>query len=214
MKAFKIILSSCLFLLLILTCLQCNQPPTTPQIKNADPSFYLIGGKSVHKTLYISNKFSDLQILAIKQEAMVWQNKTNAIASFDFDKLEGNYLKATSNINDSLLINKVDAEDLTVQAVDLKAQKDYHNSNCLSLAFYDTAKGPIPYIGIVDERINSMDIFQKVFLHELGHALLLDHDPSTNAIMYKYVDKTTSDTVSKMDLAAFCKIYSCAIKED
>jgi hypothetical protein len=181
--------------------------------KIEEPSYHLIGGKATHRTLYISEKFTQNQRQAIKEEALVWQNKTNAIVTFDFEKLEGNYLKATNNPKDSLVIQMLPIEDLFVQEQDLNARKKSGNDLTIILGAYDIGKHPVPTIIIVDERIKTESGFKNVALHEIGHALELDHDSNEEAIMYKDVGDWAK-TVTLVDLAAFCKLHSCAIKAD
>lgn len=212
MKLLRSIFNIGLILILGILSIQCSiTPQQLPPV--VSKPIHLIGGKAIHKTVYISNQFNNDQIESIIAQFTLWQTKTNNIASFDFKKLEGNYLQITQDIPNSIIIEVISPDDFFVQELDNKTQKDNNDSNLFVLGFWDVGHHTVPTIGMINDRIHYQKQFDNVVLHEVGHSLFLEHDFNSNAIMYKSMDNSNR-TITTVDLAAFCKLHFCRLSEE
>lgn len=154
----------------------------------------------VHKTLYLERGIYDEQMYHILNAAMEWNRVTNGQVVFDIKRLPEPNLK----VENSIIVFNVtpDYPDIII----LDSIKNY------STLGYFNNRG-LDYIALVDERISS-PIYDAVVMHELGHALGLEHpdlnDPKVGigTLMYSVVD-VGSNHITDEDLKQFCTIYHC-----
>jgi hypothetical protein len=151
----------------------------------------------IHKTLYIGRNVFDDQINAISSAAIKWNQATKGQISFDIKMMP-----ARINISNGIIINNVSPDFLDAILL------DQTNENS-TLAFMND-HGRIPVIGLVDERINE-SLIVPVVMHELGHAIGLEHAGS-GTIMYPSISQESND-ITKTDLEQLCDIYHCDIKQ-
>jgi hypothetical protein len=154
----------------------------------------------IHKTLYLERGIYDDQMFHILAAAMEWNQATNGQVVFDIKRLP-----AKINPIDAIIVFNVtpDYPDIIL----LDSVKNYS-----TLGYYNN-RG-LDYIALVDERITNSN-YNAVVMHELGHALGLDH-PDTDdhpeigigTLMYSVVD-AGSNHITNDDLKQLCKLYNC-----
>jgi hypothetical protein len=155
----------------------------------------------VHKTLYIERNFNQDEVAMITNAAIAWTQATHHIAEINVVTLP------TSEKMD--LINGI---------VVLKETSDFpeiivlDGANENSTVGYCNKHGVIPYIALVSDRLkDDDDEFQTVIIHELGHALGLQHThgiAGMNSVMYPNV-LVSADHITSLDLEQFCSLYHC-----
>lgn len=152
-----------------------------------------------HHTLLIDRSFTREEASDITSAAYEWMKETNHRVIFDIVYLPNTREKLTK---DCILIVKVgpDYPDILIY--------DLNNHNTVLGLYVNTQA--IPTIELVSERMNRTT-FRMVALHELGHALGLDHNEGldgVNTLMYPTID-LGSDCITFTDLEKFCKLHHC-----
>jgi hypothetical protein len=152
----------------------------------------------VHKTLYLDRRIYDDQFLHIMSAALEWNTATNGQVVFDIKRLPQNNIDSASSV---LIMNATpDSPDVI-----LLDQHNFYSTLALTNPNYT-----INYIALVDERINDK-YYDAAVMHELGHALGLEHlkgDENIGTLMYPMVD-LGSVHITDTDLLYFCKLYNC-----
>jgi hypothetical protein len=152
----------------------------------------------VHKTLYLERNVDDDELLYVVQAATEWSLATDGQVTFDVKRLpQGNLL-----LTDSLVITNVGPDFPEVILLD--AVKGY-----TTLGYFNADRS-LNYIALVDKRLDNKN-FNQVILHELGHALGLEHiegDEGIGTLMYPLID-AGSLYITPQDLEHFCKLYNC-----
>ena len=172
-----------LFFLFFITCsdVRLSSPNLNPSI--------------IYKNIYVDRTFDRYERLYINQAANEWNIATKNQVKFTVYFLpKQNHFGA----NDILMI---------------KVSPDYPNiiyldshSNGVMLGYYDD-DSDIKYIEIVSLRIQEKD-FKSVIMHELGHALGLQHHPGEVNLMNPHIEDS-SNFITKTDIKQFCSIYIC-----
>lgn len=158
-----------------------------------------------HKTVFIDNSFTLSQTTKIINALNDWECATNNQIRFDIHPYTPEF--DYSNIyayNNPLFIMKVPDTDTRI----IKAGEDLHKhkpkNNIVGLYIPNDIASTIL---IVNTDYLDFNI-KPITIHEAGHALGLDHNDSTNSIMYD----TISDGAKKItenDLIALCNLYWC-----
>jgi hypothetical protein len=153
----------------------------------------------VHKTLFIDRNFDEDEVAFITQAAIEWTESTNHIVEFDVVVLPN---KTEIIQRDDIVIIKVNPDYPDILVLD-----SMNGNNTLGLF---NNRGLITTIEIVSDRITNDD-YTGVVLHELGHALGLEHNKGIDGIgtlMYPTV-QLGANYITQDDLKNFCKLYHC-----
>lgn len=166
----------------------------------------------IHKTLYLERGIYDEEFYHILAATMEWNEATNGQVVFDIKRLPSRNI----NISDAIVILNVSPDYPQVILLD--------NVNHMTTLGYYEGNEVIPYIALIDERIKDQDE-TAVIMHELGHALGLQHpnsqDPNdpvelqllgANTLMFSSIDLGASH-ITTFDLKQFCKLYHCDWKK-
>lgn len=152
----------------------------------------------VHKTLYLSREIYDDQLQYITAAAMEWNDDTNGDVTIDIKRLP----ERNINPGDALIVMNVTPDFPEVIILD--------NLNQYStLGFYND-DSMVRYIGLVDERID-VPIYSAVVMHEVGHALGLEHIKGIDGIgtLMCPTINLGSTHITMEDLHQFCTLYHC-----
>lgn len=130
--------------------------------------------------------------------ALEWNEVTNGQVTFDVKRLPQENLVPS----DAIVIFNVTPDYPEVLILD-----SLHHYT--TLGFYN-AEGGLAYIALINDRIKEYD-FDAIIMHELGHALGLDHiegEDGIGTLMYPFVN-LGSPHITDTDLKQFCKLYHC-----
>jgi len=157
----------------------------------------------VHKTLFLDRYLNPDEIAFITHAALEWSAATKNIVTFDVVTLPQE--KVVISDNDIMIMNISPDHPLVLILDD--------NSNYSTLGYYDESF-PVPIIYLVSDRIKNKD-YVMVVLHELGHALGLDHNENiweVGTLMYPNI-VLCSKHITLYDLKKFCKLYRCDVNK-
>jgi hypothetical protein len=156
----------------------------------------------IHKTLYLERSVDDDEMLHILQGALEWNEVTNGQVIFDIKKLPQRNIMPL----DAIIVYNVtpDYPDIIL----LDAVKKYS-----TLGYFNNDRG-LDYIALVEKRISQRD-FTPVIMHELGHALGLQHPDTEDhpeigigSLMHSTIDEG-SNHITDLDLKQLCQLYHC-----
>ena len=195
----SVVLSMCiLFATYLYVVPIINQPPK--------PKKEIVYPTEIRETLYIDRNFTEFERLAIIEAAEECEDVTNGIVQYEIVQLPSCDPIAIEN---ALFIVKISVDEPEVLIT---------NNQDNILAHYTSRKG-LPTIAIIANRIEDSQL-KGVIMHEIGHAIGLEHQPADEDIgtlMYPYtqitIDELTidisTDVITKTDLIQFCKLYNC-----
>jgi|HubBroStandDraft_5_1064220.scaffolds.fasta_scaffold16387_3 hypothetical protein len=152
----------------------------------------------VHKTLYLGRGIDEEEMSHIMEAALEWNETTNGQVVLDIKMMP----QPDVMPSDAVIILNVTPDYPEVIMLD--------NTNHYStLAFFQGKRG-IPYIGVVKSRLSN-DETTEVVMHEIGHALGLEHltgDDGFFTLMSPSVELGSAH-ITDIDLLYFCKLYHC-----
>jgi hypothetical protein len=149
----------------------------------------------IHKTLYLDRNIDDDELFHIMQAAMEWKHATNGQVVLDIKRLPRPYIPLTNAI---IVIN------VSPEYPDILMLDNGKGPNTLG---YCNSAASIEFIELVNDRMNEENS-TSVVLHELGHALGLEHTAEVGTLMYPVYDEG-SNHITSSDLKQFCKLYHC-----
>lgn len=165
-----------------------------PLVEQRKPHYRL----PVHKTIYLEGSVYDEQLYHILRATMEWNEATNGQVSFDIQRLPQRNLDPTQ----SIVIMNVSPGHPQIILLDM-----IDEWNTLG---YTGHTGPLTYILLVDQRIDDASE-ESVIMHELGHALGMQHIEGIAGIgtlMYPTTDFEARH-ITDTDLWHFCQLYHC-----
>jgi len=155
----------------------------------------------IHKTLYLERGIYDEEMYHIMAAAMEWNRATNGQVVIDIKRLPSQDIRAA----DAIIMFNVTPDFPDIIILD-------NIKHFTTLGYYN--ERGLNYIALVDERISNGS-FDAVVMHELGHALGLQHPDSEDHpeigignLMYSIVD-IGGNHITDDDLKQFCTIYHC-----
>lgn len=152
----------------------------------------------VHRTIYIQRDFDDFEQEQIIAAALEWTAATGHIIDFDVVQLP-----TTEAIDENgIFINRASVDHPDVILLD-------KTNNGTTLGYFDH-DSRLPYIGLITNRINNKD-YKGVVMHELGHALGLEHnygETGIDTLMYPSINGG-SYHIEKLDGKKLCQLYHC-----
>ena len=156
----------------------------------------------VHKHIYIDKSMNAFYAVEIKLAADRWTKATNHIAEFDVEMVDDHIRDQIRRDPDALVVTFITEDNPVI----IRLDEENHES---TLAYCDI-KAYIPILAYVEGRVTDA-LFEKVTMHELGHALLLEHTEGPSGvgnIMYPTTE-LMGNGISQKDLEQFCSIYHC-----
>jgi hypothetical protein len=153
----------------------------------------------VHHTIYLERNFDDFEQEAILKASLEWSSTTNNIVQFDIVQLP---TREKINLTNAIIVTKVSPDFPTVILLDT-------TNDGTTLGYFDR-NSLIPHIALITDRIKDKD-YAPVVLHEIGHALGLDHNEGIDGIgtlMFPSID-VGSNHITLKDGEKFCKLYHC-----
>lgn len=153
----------------------------------------------VHKTLFLDRYLSPDEVAFITQAALEWSEATNNIVEFNIVTLPNKNAIITDN--DIIILSMSPDHPIIILLDD-----GQENS---TLGYYDDNL-PVPSIYLVSSRITEKN-YPTVVLHELGHALGLEHNEGLRGVgtlMFPNIIWGAKH-ITMYDLKKFCKLYQC-----
>lgn len=140
---------------------------------------------SHHYDVYIDPRFPNWQHESVTNAVLEWQVNTDETVTFDF-------INQPTSHNPIIVILASDKEFLHKHFHPTTVGRTYYRG-VDSFIRIDTDEGPRN--------------FHQIALHEMGHALGLDHN-GPGSTMYDWSDDA-ADYITCKDLHAFCDVWNC-----
>lgn len=161
----------------------------------------IVGPTICEKTLYLDTSLDEYDIFVVRSAAEEWEDVTEGKAKF---KIKENFkLDDISNI-------KYDKDNVIVIVVgeDSPIIKKYDMGRDSGIVGYFATEYSVPMIILVRSRMESLNYYRAVTMHEMGHALGLRHSSKEGTIMYPIANYASS-YLTEDDLMDFCRNYRC-----
>lgn len=157
----------------------------------------------VHWNLYIDKNIDTFHDVQIKTAAYRWTKATNHIAEFDVEVLSPENRNRARHDPHALFITTITEDNPDIIRID----EDSHDIT----AAYCNIRMSLPTLAYVEGRINDKS-FEKITMHELGHALKLEHTadgPAGAGHIMCHAADLMSEGITKEDLEQFCTVWHC-----
>ncbi len=158
--------------------------------------------KYVHKKLFLDRNLSVDEVDYITQAALEWTETTKHIVEFEVVTLPNKNIIVTQN---DIVFMSISQDHPEIMILDTESDGE-------TLGYFDISS-KIPLIYLVSERLEDKN-YVAVVLHELGHALGLEHNEDLDGIgtlMYPNIS-LAAPHITSYDLNNFCKLYHCNLK--
>ena len=160
---------------------------------------HTIGPFKMERHLYIDETFTTQDDFMIGLAAAQWEKKTDGLVTFKMHYLVNSAEFVTLEDSKAITIVKVGVNDPFTEEAENEA------GNLLGLY---TRRFHNELIALNVDRIDSALEMRATTMHELGHALGLDHNPRKFTLMYPS-EEFGGHSITNYDLEEFCYIYFC-----
>ena len=188
-----------LFIALCASCLSCV--PEFSQLKHP------LNSANLHKTVYVSNRFTFEEKQSIVAALAEWRCATGGMADFKvvLNQTDDQLALVHDNLDNTLIVIPVSITHPAIFAEDMK-----RNDNLITTGLWLDRRiwGEVPEILLVTERVKDEEL-NKLFLHELGHALLGSGHLKEECIMNGDMSQS-SNHITVLDMKYFCSKYECS----
>jgi hypothetical protein len=182
---------------------------TIDNIVNLPEMLIQVEHKRVVETLVLSPLLTSEETNLVKLAANKWETATNGIVSFKFPE-QFRFQIIEEGVKDdinykAITVRPADEEDEAVSAVDRIFQKGtvvvgyYDADNFQHTALHD--------LFVIPDRISTSSEELRVFTHELGHSIGMQHTDDTASVMQSDIS-LASDDITEQDLQQFCALYT------
>lgn len=161
----------------------------------------VFGPTEVHKTMYVSHSFDDEDYKLIQEAADEWNTETHGVASITIVKGYDDYLfNKISDDQSSLVIMRAGIWNPVITSLDAQLHT--------TILGYFFGESETQIIIVVPARMEGIEYYRGVIMHEMGHAMALSHLDEDDTVMVSSMDRS-SYHLSKKDIDWFCRVYYC-----
>lgn len=157
-----------------------------------------------HRTVYVDGNFRDDEFKVIKEASDEWSAKTAGLAVIEVKRLPSPEKPKFTMTTDDILLEKADSASSEILFLD-------YSTDATLFGLY-RVEGNHSIVILVTDRFSSTNEYRTVVLHEIGHALGLEHNSVRGTVMYRD-HAHVGDHLVREDLKQFCAIYRCDVDE-
>lgn len=161
-------------------------------------------------SFHVDKALTPYAVQFIRDACDKWEQYSGGRVVFELqhDLEDNSAFEAITATLPSIVAVKSDADGI----VDF--EKAQHCNGCMTLGLtYRAPEPPHPVIFLVMDRLENPRDFYDVVMHELGHAIGLDHIPARDSIMYAHHSPSSPNCPHQADMAEFCRVYGCELKD-
>lgn len=160
-------------------------------------------------TFHVDKALTPFAIALIRRACDKWENYSNGIVRFEIlhDLEEADLGTSIAQVPTIVAVSS------TTPAV-VAFEKESRCSTCMTLGLTTRVESPHhPVIFLVVDRLEDPHDFYEVVLHEIGHAIGLDHVTDENSVMYARHQIPAPACPSKSDMIEFCSRRYCNLED-